>query len=73
MDLCREVMARGGNLGAAVNGANEAAVAAFLRGEIPFGQIYPRVERAARAVPFLQNPTLEDIFETDRLARAAFA
>lgn len=73
MDLCREVMARGGNLGAAVNGANEAAVAAFLRERIPFGEIYPRVERAARAVPFLQNPTLEDIFETDRLARAAFA
>ena len=73
MDLCREVMARGGNLGAAVNGANEAAVAAFLRGEIPFGQIYPRVERAARAVPFIVQPTLEDIFETDRLARAAFA
>ena len=73
MDLCREVMARGGNLGAAVNGANEAAVAAFLRGEIPFGQIYPRVERAARAVPFIAQPTLEDIFETDRLARAAFA
>ena len=73
MDLCREVMARGGNLGAAVNGANEAAVAAFLRGEIPFGQIYPRVERAARAVPFIMQPTLEDIFETDRLARAAFA
>ena len=73
MDLCREVMARGGNLGAAVNGANEAAVAAFLRGEIPFGEIYPRVERAARAVPFIAQPTLEDIFETDRLARAAFA
>lgn len=73
MQLCREVMARGGNLGAAVNGANEAAVAAFLRGEIPFGQIYPRVERAARAVPFIEQPTLEDIFETDRLARAAFA
>lgn len=73
MQLCREVMARGGNLSAAVNGANEAAVAAFLRGEIPFGQIYPRVERAARAVPFIEQPTLEDIFETDRLARAAFA
>ena len=73
MDLCREVMARGWNLGASGNGANEAAVAAFLRGEIPFGQIYPRVERAARAVPFIAQPTLEDIFETDRLARAAFA
>ena len=71
MRLCREVMERGGNLGAAVNGANEVAVAAFLAGKIPFGRIYPTVEQAAHQVPFLQNPSLEDIFETDRLARAA--
>jgi len=71
MRLCREVMERGGNLGAAVNGANEVAVAAFLVGKIPFGRIYPTVEQAAHQVPFLQNPSLEDIFETDRLARAA--
>lgn len=71
MSLCREVMERGGNFGAAVNGANEAAVAAFLAGRIPFGRIYPAVERAARAVPFAAEPTLEDIFKTDRLARAA--
>ncbi len=71
MKLCREVMERGGNLGAAVNGANEVAVAAFLAGKIPFGKIYPIVEQAARSVPFLQNPTLEDIFETDRQVRAA--
>ena len=71
MRLCREVMERGGNLGAAVNGANEVAVAAFLAGKIPFGRIYPIVEQAAHQVPFLQNPSLEDIFETDRLARAA--
>ncbi|MBR5536433.1 MAG: 1-deoxy-D-xylulose-5-phosphate reductoisomerase [Clostridia bacterium] len=71
MKLCREVMERGGNLGAAVNGANEVAVAAFLAGKIPFGKIYPTVELAARSVPFLQSPTLEDIFETDRLVRAA--
>ncbi|MBQ6711761.1 MAG: 1-deoxy-D-xylulose-5-phosphate reductoisomerase [Clostridia bacterium] len=71
MKLCREVMERGGNLGAAVNGANEVAVAAFLAGRIPFGKIYPTVERAAHAVPFLQDPTLDDIFDTDRRAREA--
>ena len=71
MKLCREVMEKGGSLGAAVNGANEVAVAAFLAGKIPFGRIYPMVERAARAVPFIPAPTLEDIFETDRQARAA--
>lgn len=71
--LCREAMERGGNLGAAINGANEAAVAAFLREEIPFGEIYRRVERAARQTPFVQEPSLEDIYETDRLARAVAA
>lgn len=71
MTLCREVMEKGGNLGAAVNGANEVAVAAFLAGKIPFGRIYPTVEQAARAVPFIEHPTLDDIFETDRLVRAA--
>lgn len=71
MKLCREVMEKGGSFGAAVNGANEVVVAAFLAGKIPFGKIYPTVEQAARSVPFLEQPTLNDIFETDRLVRAA--
>ena len=71
MKLCREVMEKGGSFGAAVNGANEVAVAAFLAGKIPFGKIYPTVEQAARAVPFFTQPTLNDIFETDRQVRAA--
>ena len=71
MALCRRVMEQGGNLGAAVNGANEVAVAAFLAGKIPFGRIYSTVAEAAMQVPFVQTPTLEDIFETDRLARKA--
>lgn len=71
MALCREVMERGGTLGAAVNGANEAAVAAFLAEKIPFGRITPLVWQAAHAVRWLPEPTLEEIYETDRLARAA--
>ena len=71
MKLCREVMEKGGSFGAAVNGANEVAVAAFLAGKIPFGKIYPTVEQAARAVPVFAQPTLNDIFETDRQVRAA--
>ena len=71
MKLCREVMEKGGSFGAAVNGANEVAVAAFLAGKIPFGKIYPTVEQAAHAVPFIEKPTLNDIFETDRLVRTA--
>lgn len=71
MGLCRRAMERGGTLGAAINGANEAAVAAFLRGALTFGQITPLVERAARSVRWIERPTLEEIYETDRLARAA--
>lgn len=69
MGLCRRAMEMGGTLGAAINGANEVAVAAFLRDEITFGQIYPLVAQAAAETPFVQHPDLDLIFETDRLAR----
>jgi 1-deoxy-D-xylulose-5-phosphate reductoisomerase len=54
-----------------MNGANEAAVSMFLRDEIGFYDIYDRVSRAVDAVPFIQNPTLEQILEADRLARVS--
>ena len=54
-----------------MNGANEEAVAMFLRNEIGFYDIYRLVSQAVEAVPFLQNPTLEEILEADRQARAA--
>lgn len=69
MALCRRAMEEGGTLGAAINGANEVAVAAFLRGELEFGQIYPLVEQAALETPFVSQPDIDTIFETDRLAR----
>ena len=43
----------------------------YLRDEIGFYDIYRLVSAAVDAVPFIQNPTLEEILETDRLARAA--
>lgn len=62
---------KGGTACPAMNGANEEAVAMFLRDEIGFYDIYRLVSQAVEAVPFLQNPTLEEILEADRLARAA--
>ena len=67
--MAREALAAGGAACAVLNGANEAAVAAFLRGEIVFGEIYNRVERALEKLAGLKADTLEDIFEADRLAR----
>ena len=61
----------GGTACPAMNGANEEAVAMYLRDEIGFYDIYRLVSAAVDAVPFVQNPTLEEILETDRLAREA--
>ena len=54
-----------------MNGANEEAVAMYLRDEIGFYDIYRLVNQAVETVPFIQNPTLEQVLETDRLARLA--
>ena len=67
--LARECARKGGNSCAAMNGANEEAVAMFLRDEIGFYDIYRLVRKAVDEIPFQASPTLEDILETDRLAR----
>jgi hypothetical protein len=43
----------------------------FLADKIGFYDIYDLVSRAVEAVPFIENPTLEQILEADRLAREA--
>ena len=69
--LARSCAKKGGTACPAMNGANEEAVAMFLADEIGFYDIYDLVSRAVDAVPFIQEPTLEEILEADRLARAA--
>ncbi len=59
----------GGTACAAMNGANEEAVALFLADKIGFYDIYRLVSGAVDAVPFVQAPNLEDILNADRMAR----
>ncbi len=68
--LARKCAMLGGTACPAMNGANEEAVAMFLNDEIGFYDIYDLVSGAVDAVPFVENPTLEQILEADRLARA---
>ena len=68
--LARECAAAGGTACPVMNGANEAAVARFLNDEIGFYDIYDLVKGAVDAVPFVQNPTLEQILLADSMARA---
>ena len=67
--LAMECAAKGGTACPVMNGANEEAVAMFLRDEIGFYDIYRLVRHAVDTVPFIQNPTLEQILESDKLAR----
>ena len=69
--LARDCAKAGGTACPVMNGANEEAVAMFLRDEIGFYDIYRLVDRAVQTIPFIQDPTLEQILECDRLARAA--
>ena len=69
--LARQCAKKGGTACPAMNGANEEAVAMFLADEIGFYDIYRLVSQAVEQVPFIQNPTLEQILEADRLARQA--
>ena len=69
--LARECAKRGGTACPVMNGANEEAVAMFLNDEIGFYDIYDLVKMAVDTVPFVPNPTLEKILESDKLARQA--
>lgn len=67
--LAKEAASLGGTVCPVLNGANEAAVALFLNGQIGFYDIPRLVRRAMDTVPFLQNPDLEEILAADRAAR----
>jgi 1-deoxy-D-xylulose-5-phosphate reductoisomerase len=63
------VAAAGGTAGAVLNGANEAAVAAFLEGRLSFRDIVPACRSVVENHPFEPNPSLEQVLEADRWAR----
>ena len=67
--LARQCAKLGGTACPAMNGANEEAVALFLEEKIGFYDIYRLVSQAVERVPFVENPTLEEILTADRQAR----
>ena len=71
--LAGECLRAGGAACAILNGANEAAVAAFLREEIPFGGITRLVEGTLNRLGHLPADTLDDIFDADAQARRTVA
>ena len=69
IDLGFETIRRGGLAGAVLNGANEAAVEEFLKGNIRFGQIVELVETVLKCTPSVDEVTLEALIRADRWAR----
>lgn len=69
LPMAIEAIRRGGTVPAVMNGANEVAVAAFLKGEIGFLRIAELVEEAMNTVPFKEITCLEDVLEADAAAR----
>jgi len=69
VNLGFQAVRRGGVAGAVLNGANEAAVHAFLEGKIPFGRIVPLVENTVNQVEPVGEVTLDSLLAADRWAR----
>ena len=67
--LAKEAAKTGGTACTAMNAANEEAVALYLQDRIGFYDI-PDAVAAALRLPVTAEPSLDDIFEADRLARA---
>ena len=64
-----EVARSGGSAGAILNGANEAAVAAFLERRIRFDQIVPACRDILHKHQFLSDPSLDQLHSMDLWAR----
>jgi 1-deoxy-D-xylulose-5-phosphate reductoisomerase len=69
LGLAYRALEAGGTAPAALNAANEVAVAAFLDGAVPFTAIANTIQGVLDAEPASAARTLEDVIEADRRAR----
>lgn len=64
-----EAMKTSGVTPCAMNAANEVAVGAFIHGRIEFREIPTLVEKGMARSVYVAEPTLEDIYLTDKTIR----
>jgi 1-deoxy-D-xylulose-5-phosphate reductoisomerase len=69
LKLAYRALEAGGSAPAALNAANEEAVAAFLDGKAPFLAIPETIQAVLESEPRAPAVTLEDVLEADRRAR----
>ena len=68
-----DALKAGGAMPIILNGANEAAVAAFLKGQITFGRIPEIIRHALESVPQRSIASISDVYQADADARACAA
>ena len=73
LQLGLEAARAGGTAGAALNGANEAAVGAFLDSRLAFHKIVPTCRGILHQHHFIPDPSFEQVLEADRWARQEVA
>ena len=69
LKLARKAASLKGNMGAVMNGANEAAVELFLKEKIGFLDIPKLVNNAMEQIKYKDNITLDDVIMYDKQAR----
>ncbi|MEM9017898.1 MAG: 1-deoxy-D-xylulose-5-phosphate reductoisomerase, partial [Verrucomicrobiota bacterium] len=69
LNLAKEAGTKGGTLPAVMNAANEVAVSAFLREELPFPGIWETVSETMSTIEHLNKPSLDEIIWADLEAR----
>jgi 1-deoxy-D-xylulose-5-phosphate reductoisomerase len=69
LGLAQDALFKGGNLPCIMNAANEIAVYAFLRNRVGFLEMTDLIEKTMEKVPYIENPSLEEYFESDGEAR----
>jgi len=69
LSIALNAMKTGGNATCVLNAANEIGVNAFLNNKIKFTQISTLVEEALTRVDFIKEPTINNLFETDKITR----
>ena len=67
LSLAYDAMEAGGNVPTVFNAANERAVAKFLNNKIKFIEIPEIVSEAMINVEFMENPSIEQVLETEKL------
>ena len=70
LSMAYEAARAGGTAGVVLNGANEAAVAAFLAGRVPFGGIARLVRHTMDRHRVQTGPSLDDLLRADTWSRA---